>query len=481
MKRRWITSLGLLVLLAATPALGQETVIGFFAGPVEGANAGTGAIGVTGWVLATSGVERVTIQVDGIDVGAARYGERWPEVEDLDFPDSAGAGFAYNLNSVPFENGVHLVSAKVQTFGGTIVVIPAVLPDGSIVSDGKLEVRFTNNTSILAPFGEINRPLRNADLFGTCNMCGNGVCDAALGESCRNCPQDCNGIQEPPIDNPNNFCCGALAGLNPVGCDSFQCTTAGWQCSEETPRRFEVVHGWALDLGVEIGDAGIGWVELLVDGEIVGNTRTGCEFDIHRGGLSNCYGLARLDIERRFPFALDAPSSGYRFVLDVGHLVDEGGFVQGHHTLTIRAGDISNQNANVDEVPVNFFCTGNLGFNQKSFGAIEIPGRGVQVADIIYFRGWALDGDAQGIDFVELFIDGGSIGNALFPVPGLMRPEVLAEFPGFPNSLHPVWRLAFDTNNLSEGTHQLQVQVTDHFGDKTIIGERSFLVNNVID
>ena len=62
------------------------------------------------------------------------------------------------------------------------------------------------------------------------------------------------------------------------------------------------------------------------------------------------------------------------------------------------------------------------------------------------------------------------------------RPAVLEQFPGFPNSGAPVWRLAdFDTTTLSEGLHQLQVQVTDVLGDETIIGDVTFWVNNEED
>lgn len=410
--------LAMAVLLATPVAQAQETVLGFFEGPQGGLNAGTGAIGVVGWVLADSGIKRVTIQVDGVDVGEAIYGQFRPLVEDLypDFVDSAGAGFGYNLNSTDFPNGQHDISAKVETWGGTIEIIPAVGPQGDLIGLD-WPVTFTNNTTILTPFGRIDFPDRNADLFGVC-------------------------------DNTNSN------------------------------RRYSVITGWALDLGVEIGDAGIGWVELMVDGVIISNTRTGCFFDFDTGGLTNCYGLPRVDIERRYPFAIDAPSSGFRFVLDIGVLLDNG-WVQGHHTLTVRAGDISNQNANIFEIPVNFFCVENQG-NEAAIGRIETPRPGRAYADLMTFQGWAIDW--EGIAAIEVFVDGDTVGLADFGLGLGSRPFVLNNYPGYPGALDPVWRLSdFDTTDLSEGLHQVEVFVTDLEGVTRLIGETTFFVNNVFD
>lgn len=419
MRRKCLISLGLLAVLLAVPSQAQEEVIGFFEGPLNGLNAGSGAIGMTGWALADTGVRKVTIQVDGVDIGAAGYGSFRPLVEDQHpgFPDTSGAGFGYNLNSTDFANGRHHISAKVETFGGTVVVIPAVSPNLSVIFDGRLPVHFTNNTSILVPFGDINLPQRNADLFGVCDL-----------------------------NNPN--------------------------------RRYTVVSGWALDLGVELHDAGVGYVELMVDGVIQDNTRTGCFYSPETGGLTNCYGLQRLDIERSYPFALDAPSSGYRFVLDIGFLLNNG-YAQGHHTLGIRAGDLSNQAIEIAEIPVDFFCVENQN-NEQSFGFIETPRLGRAFADLINFQGWALDW--EGVGSVEVFVDGTSVGLASFGVGLGGRPGVQGQFPGYPDAAAPVWRLSdYDSTNLSEGFHQVQVRVTDQVGISTLIGETTFFVNNVVD
>ncbi len=444
MKRRWMI-LGLLLALAAIPAAGQEEIIGFLEPPVVPAATPSGdpplhgIVRVFGWVVAESPVRRVTIQVNGVDVGEANYHQFRPLVEDMfpGFPDSSGAGFGYNLNATDFPNGVHRVTAKVLTTAGSQVILDGVDSGGLPFSPGEQEIFFTFNTNTLPPFGAIDRPQRNAELFGNC---------------CRR-----TGF---------NTCCD----LNEQGF-----------CVEEeydglTAIPYSVVEGWALDLGVEIGDSGVGWVELLVDGVIIGNTRLTCDFDLATGGLTDCYGLPRLDIENRFPFAIDAPTSGFRFAMDVGALV-RFGFNQGSHTLTIRAGDIGNLNANIHEIPVNFLCVNNLD-NQQSFGRIESPRIGRAYADEMTFQGWALD--LEGIDRIELFVDGLFIGQASFGVGS--RPEVLSEFPGYPDSLAPVWRLTpFDTRDLSEGNHQVQAVAFDETGDATVLGEVTFFVNNEVD
>jgi len=443
MNGRWKIFFGWLAVaavLAAGPAVAQETVIGFLEEPAVNdckpvndntCNPKPGVVRVSGWVLADSGVRRVVIQVDGVDVGQAAYGLSRPQVANQfpGFPDSEGAGFSYNVNGTDFANGVHEITAKVLTNDGTSTLIYAIDPDLTIHSDGIQEIFWSYNTAVLHPFGKINFPQRNAELYGTC------------------CLRDFNGNC---FDDP------------------------------ERPIRYTPVSGWALDLGKEIGDAGVGWAELLVDGSIYANTRTGCFFSPLTGGLSNCYGLPRLDIERRFPFAIDSPTSGFRFVLDVGALLVNG-FAQGHHTLTIRVGDISTQNANVHEIPVNFLCIENLG-NEEAFGRIGSPRPGRPYAGLVTFAGWALDG--EGVGTVDLYVDGNFIGEAAYGPGQGTNPTVLAQYPGFPDSAAPVWRLVdYDTENLSDGFHQMQVVVTDRSveADQTVIGEVTFFVDNEID
>ena len=120
--------------------------------------------------------------------------------------------------------------------------------------------------------------------------------------------------------------------------------------------------------------------------------------------MHQCYGLPRLDVENRFPFALDAPNAGFRFLMDVGDLLTCNGLVPGNHIVTIRSGDISTQNANIDEIPVFFQCVEDLPVSAGIIGYIESPVQGLQYGDVATFQGWALA--LNEVSNVEIFVDG---------------------------------------------------------------------------
>lgn len=59
-------------------------------------------------------------------------------------------------------------------------------------------------------------------------VCGDTICDSALGEDCITCDLDCNGVQS---GNPaNQYCCGAGGGDTPVPCTDPRCNAAGNTC-----------------------------------------------------------------------------------------------------------------------------------------------------------------------------------------------------------------------------------------------------------
>jgi len=413
---RWLTSLrhrpilsltlagalglaGALVGAADAEAQLPEQPFGFF-NQLGGGNAASGAMPLVGWALDDDGVAAVDVLVDGRIVGRAVYGGSRPDVAVRfpGFPDSDGAGFTFWVDTTRFLNGLHTVSALVHTTAGERTFLRP------------LVFEFLNLTHNLKPFGRIERPLLQAELFGTCD--------------------------------PN-----------------------------DPQRRLTVVEGWALDVGVEIGDMGIGYVELMVDGALLSNSKVHCAFVPALGGLTDCYGVRRLDIENHFPLIKDAPNAGFRFVLDVGDLVAFG-FAEGRHTLSIRSGDISGQVADVDEIPVVFRCA-DVGVNEPAFGGVDLPPTGLFFGGVVEITGFAVD--FQGVDRVEVYVDGAFVGNALY---GLPRPGVAAGFPGFPDSAAAGWTFGLDTTELANSFHHIQFIVVDDAGDSTLLGERTFLVQN---
>ena len=371
---------GLLVFaLAAMLALPASAAppFGSFGGLVSGGNGTAGVAPIHGWALDDDGIFAVDILVDGRVVGRALYGRSRPGVTQLypGFPDSDLPGFGYELDTTRFLNGLHTVSARVTSTTGEVVHLP-----------GRV-LEFTNLSHNLVPFGKIDFPNANAELYGNCNLA-------------------------------------------------------------DPSRRYSVVQGYALDVGVEIGDQGVGYVELLLDGAVIRNSQLSCAFSQPKGGLSDCWGLPRLDVTRFYPGLSDAPHSGFRFVLDVGELIAAGGYVPGRHVITIRSGDIAGQVANIHEIPVTY-------------------------AGLIEVTGWAID--AEGVSAVDIYVDGFFKGTAAY---GFPRPGITSLHPSFPDSAAPGWQFFLDTTQLSDGEHHFQVVVRDITGREIIIGDRRFVVFN---
>lgn len=270
-------------------------------------------------------------------------------------------------------------------------------------------LQFVNSSALLEPFGEVRLPLPNAELVGSCEL------------------------------------------------------------TDPSPR-LTVVRGFALDVGEGQSDTGIGYLELLVDGSIVASTRTGCAFLPVTGGWTDCYGLRDFGLETVFPGIPNAPHGGFRFVLDVGGLI-AGGWLEGAHQLSVRAGDLGDQVTLIDSLPVTFRCDDDL--DEDAVGAIDLPVEGGFFGGVVMVTGWAID--PEGIERVEIWVDGQRAGDATL---GFSRPEVATDHPGLPGFDSAGWTFALDTRGLSDGPHQMQVVVVDDLGRGTMVGERPFLVEN---
>jgi len=396
------------VLLASVPTWAAPP-FGSFGGIVGGGNAGGGVIPLHGWALDDNGIQAVDILVDGAVDGRAHYGRARAGVTARfpGFPDSELPGYAFELDTTHYLNGVHSVAVRIRSRAGEVVLLPA------------KNIQFSNVEHDLEPFGAIEFPKPQAELRGNCDL-----------------------------------------------------TSAA--------RRYSVVAGYALDAGTQVDDYGVAYVELLIDRAVVLRSDLNCVFDNVRGGLTNCYGVRRLDIERNFPSLKDSPHSGFRFVLDVGVLISsfppaQAPYNQGAHLITVRVGDVANQSRNIAEIPVTFSCDQNLP-NENSFGDIDLPLRGLLYHGIITTTGWALDW--EGVASVQILVDGFTVGNAFY---GLPRPNdmALTFYPGYGNIAAPGWRFDLDTRGFENGEHFLDVVVTDTKGVTTYIGKRRFVINNV--
>jgi N-acetylmuramoyl-L-alanine amidase len=418
MKRYVIVSLIAVALLAAVPGWAAPP-FGSFGGIVGGGNAGAGLLPLTGWALDDNGVLAVDILVDGIVATRANYGR-------------ARAGVTARFPGFPDSAspgfGVQLDTTHYLN-GRHTVTVRVKSRAGEVAFLEPRAIYFNNVTHDLAPFGVIEFPKPQAELRGNCDP-----------------------------SSPN--------------------------------RRYSVISGYALDSGLTDLDTGVGYVEVLIDRAraidvwdgIELSSDLACVFSPVTGGQTNCYGLRRTDIEQVYPTLKDSPHSGFRFVLDIGHLVTalpipgyEPQYVQGAHILTIRAGDHASQIRDIAEIPVTFVCDQNLP-NENSVGDIDLPRNGLLYHGTVTTSGWALDWN--GVQSVQILVDGHPAGFAAY---GFPRPDVpeLSYYPGFPSGGAPGWQFPLDTTQLNNGEHFLDVIVTDTLGATTYIGKRRFVVNNV--
>lgn len=282
---------------------------------------------------------------------------------------------------------------------------------GEMVQLASYHYEFLNTTHNLVPFGQIEFPQPSTQMWGTCDL-------------------------------------------------------------SDDRRRYWTVSGYAVDTGLEISDTGVKYVELLINGAFYANSVTDCFYSPALGGWVNCFGLPRPEIKNRYPTINNGFNSGFRFVLDVGALVNFG-FAEGFHQLKVRAGDYAGQVADIAQIPVVFRCDDAIP-NEGSFGAIELPVPYGIYAGRLRFYGWALDW--EGIDRIRIYVDGQFLGNAIL---GRLRPEISSRYPGYPESLAPGWEFEVDASRFNDGLHSMQAIVVDDLGAETVIGETYFFFDSL--
>jgi N-acetylmuramoyl-L-alanine amidase len=422
-----------LLVCGATGTWAAAAPFGSFDGFARGGNAGNGVTAVQGWALAETGVAAVDIVVDGVIVGRANRGRSRPTVTKLHpgFPDSAKPGFGYELDTTHFLNGLHSVTARVMSLTSQVVYL------------NSLQIQVANTNADLLPFGKIEFPNQQAEMFGNCVVTDRG------------------------------------------------------------PKRriYNVVSGYALDVNASYNNPGVAYVELLVDGSIlidnqpelddppeppvVFNSQYSCNYNSEAGGLTNCYGIRRLDLEQNFPGLKDAPHAGFRFALDVGDLIgatDTNGtplYTPGSHQITIRVGDQFENVTDIASIAVTFTCRDyTIPVSNLAIGHIDTPVPGLVYGGFIQVSGWAVD--FEPIAGIIVFIDG-NVSAVIFPPSFFPRPDITALYPSYPSLPPPGWITPLiDTTKLSNGIHQLSVEVVDKNDVTTFIGKFPITIENPI-
>jgi hypothetical protein len=442
----------------------------------------SGSFPVSGWVADDSGViDHIDFLVDGKAVAGAvgnglpstgTYGLPRPDVFAVfpDVPNSFNSGFLANIDTTAFVDGVHLISVRAFDTQGSSNFI------------GTRTVQIINNGSNLPPFGFLDVPLDKASL-----VCGPTVPTACSPE-----------VSAPP---PPLICPSPCFPPGPVG-------------QPPVPVSFykNVVAGWALDVGSRLDLGQVSYVELLIDGEIIANTRRDC---VRAGSiLANCYGVNRPDVARAYSGYVNADNSGFLFLFalqqdpgnglfDVlipdpfGQPACAGLIAPGKHTIAIRAGDEKETVTQFAAISVDALCDSGEFSDRSAFGYIDRPLPLEFIKGLFTFSGWAFDYDnggqpsnVNGISQIDIDIDGQVVGT-LFP-PFASRPDVPANDFRVPSTLTSIgptafvgWSFTFDTGRLSDTQHDLVVYAVDtpNFTTgrpafRSEIGRRKFVVFN---
>jgi hypothetical protein len=414
MRSRFVlVALTLLLLGGSLPA--AAAVVGSFS-PVNGANTAYGQLGITGFALATAGVDTVDIAVDGGLVQRAIYGGARPATTRRypGFPDSNAPGFSAFLDTTHFLNGKHTITVMVTDKNGAQTLLPV-----------SRTVVFKNASHMDAPFGWITFPQADAVLRGNCNLAdqfgllsiitGNAL-DAGSGENAHDVGV---GYVELLID-------GALGFFS----DDFQ----------------------------------------------VLNTKVACRFSNQPNvnALLNCHGLPSRDVTFVYPTLPDSDRAKFRFALDVGALVGSKIYAPGAHTLTIRAGDKGQNVANIASINVFFDCVENgLGGPENAIGQIEKPFTWQPAAGTVTGSGWAID--PEGIAHIDIKVNGIPAGTATLTG---TRPDVRELYLSIDPLLSRGFTFTYDTHGTNDGDVTFEVWVTDLAGNETLIGESTVNIDN---
>ena len=400
---------------------------------LEGAN---GSFPVSGWAVDDIDIDHIDFLVDGrIVAGAVGRGEPGTAVYGTTRPDVAAA---FPDLPLALYSGFSANINTTQFINGLHVLsVRATDSEGASRELGSRTVQVVNNGANLAPFGRIDYPLDKASLF-----------------------------------------CSSIAG----GCPSPGC--------DDTGILTNIVAGWTLDVGSALDRGQVSYVELLLDGAIIANTRTDC---VQVGqALVNCYGINRPDVARNYSGYVNADNAGYLFSFALIRNTDDpsgqifvvlpnggsfgfgppvGATVPGKHTIAIRVGDEEETVAQIAAMSVDILCDQTQG-DQPAFGYIDTPTDYQFINGVFEVFGWA--SDFQQVQRVEVDIDGHVVGNANY---GLFRPDVRDTDPRV-FSANVGFSFLLDTTHLSDSPHDLVIYVVDRFGNRTEIGRRKFVVNN---
>ncbi|MDM5329898.1 Ig-like domain-containing protein [Neobacillus sp. CF12] len=422
--------------------------MGFIDSPSAGSTV-SGVINVRGWIVDNGGVSKVEVFVDGKVVGQAKYGSPRSDVHIM-FPEyqNANAGYEFSFDTRSLSNGSHSISVKSTSKTGSTLQL-----------QGK-----TVNVQNIPPIGHIDAPAANSSINGITNVRGwfldfSGISKVEVFVDGKNVGLAKYGSSRPDVlkvlpeyQNANagyEFALDTTKLTNGTHAISVKGTGKSGSSTElqtktvnvknlptvgfmDTPKNGSTITGITNVRGWFLDASGVSKVEVLVDGQIVGQAQ---------------YGSPRPDVLNVLP-AYQNANAGYEFALDTTKLSN------GLHSITVRETGKNGASSELQGISVNVKNAVNL----ELVGFMDAPSKGSILNGISTIRGWFLDDD--GIARVDVLVDGKIVGQAMY---GLSRLDVQKFYPEY-NNANSGYEYALDTKNYSNGTHMITVKATSKNG-----------------
>jgi beta-N-acetylglucosaminidase len=449
---------GTLVLPTQTVNVSNLAVKGYMESPTNGSTV-QGVTSVSGWFLDVNGVSKIEVLVDGASIGQAQYGSARPDVAKV-FPDyqNANSGYQYSLNTKSLSNGQHSLTIKETANSGA----------ENVLSSEKINVQ---NAPVR---GYVETPGNGSTVKGSISVSGwsldiSGVSKIEVFVDGNSVGQAQYGIARPDVakvypeyQNANSGYqytldtkrltngqhtlavkeTGNYGGINVISSQTVNVQNPPPIGSIDAPANGSAIKGAINVSGWFLDESGISKIEILVDGNSVGQAQ---------------YGNARLDVAKVFPEYQNA-NSGYQYSLNAKTLTN------GIHQLTVKETGSNGGTTVLASQTVNVQ-------NSPAKGSIDTPAYLSTVKGTATVQGWFLDG--SDVAKVEVLIDGNILGQAQY---GSARPDVAAAFPEYQNA-NSGYQFSFDTQQVPDGQHIITVRETGTNGTTATISS-TILVSN---
>jgi hypothetical protein len=261
------------------------------------------------------------------------------------------------------------------------------------------------------------------------------------------------------------------------GCEEIGGEPPPWSGEEyDDPDNVEMVIGWVLDVGSRTDFGGVGYVQLLLDGNIIADTFEGSFYYEPLDYDFNYLGHYRMDIAELYFDVPNAKDAGFAFLMDINYLILARGYTEGLHYLKVRAGDLENNVTDIAQIPVIFDC--NNDWDDPSWGDIVTPAHMERDSGIVEVTGFAVD--TRTIVAVEIWVDGVYIGDA--DEINLPSDWVEEQYPWLPTGLTRNKGFSYEMDTIAagmaDGEKSLVVWTEDTRGGRNVLGERRFVLDN---